>query len=244
MASRSFTIQTGVGPRGPQGPAGEGSGVDTFAELTDKASADIASINESVANALGLLAPKASPTFTGTVTTSVLTVNGAATFNDSIDFNDGTIVGMTAAAKTDWKSTLDISNVDNTSDATKNSATATLTNKTIDAADNTLSGTASSLVTGGSVIGLITESTTARTLSATDIHKKVRYTNASGCAITIPNGIGVSGTYIIGRRATGAGELSFSLGGSVTVNNSGIASITAGQEFALMALSANEYDFV
>lgn len=93
-------------------------------------------------------------------------------------------------------------------------------------------------------IGLITESTTARTLSASDIHKKIRYTNASGCAITIPNGIGVAGTYIIGRRATGAGALSFTLGGSVTVNNSGIASIAAGQEFALMALSANEYDFI
>lgn len=38
------------------------------------------------------------------------------------------------------KSDLGLGNVDNTSDATKNSATATLTNKTIDGADNTLIG--------------------------------------------------------------------------------------------------------
>lgn len=77
-----------------------------------------------------------------------LTVNGPATFNDSIDFNDGTIVGMTAAAKADWKSTLDIGNVDNTSDATKNAATATLTNKTINVSNNTLTGVALSDPTG------------------------------------------------------------------------------------------------
>jgi len=124
--------------RGPAGDAETGGGVDTFEELTDKASADLPAINTPLATALGLLAPKASPTFTGTVTTSVLTVNGAATFNDSIDFNDGTIVGMTAAAKTDWRTALSVENVDNTSDATKNAAVATLTNKTINGGGNTL----------------------------------------------------------------------------------------------------------
>jgi hypothetical protein len=46
------------------------------------------------------------------------------------------------------KSAVGLSNVDNTSDATKNSATATLTNKTISGSDNTLSNIAQSSITG------------------------------------------------------------------------------------------------
>lgn len=48
------------------------------------------------------------------------------------------------------KTDLAVSNVDNTSDATKNSATATLTNKTIDLTDNTVTGTTAEFNTANS----------------------------------------------------------------------------------------------
>lgn len=93
-------------------------------------------------------------------------------------------------------------------------------------------------------IPIMTESTTARTLAAGDLGTKIRCTNATSCELTIPASLGVVGAAIIVRRATGAGVISFTLGGGVTVNNSGVATITAGQEFALVAVGANEWDFV
>jgi hypothetical protein len=93
-------------------------------------------------------------------------------------------------------------------------------------------------------IPITTESTTARTLAAGDIGTKIRVTNATSCALTIPASLGVAGAAIIVRRATGAGAISFALGVGVTVNNSGVAAITAGQEFAIVAVGANEWDFV
>ena len=67
-----YRIKVGAAPMrvvvsGAQGPAGV-SGSSTFAGLTDKVTAPIATTNTSIADALALLAPKASPTFTGTVT--------------------------------------------------------------------------------------------------------------------------------------------------------------------------------
>jgi hypothetical protein len=51
------------------------------------------------------------------------------------------------------KADVGLDNVDNTSDATKNAATATLTNKTIDAANNTLVGVMSNpMTTGGDIV--------------------------------------------------------------------------------------------
>jgi hypothetical protein len=93
-------------------------------------------------------------------------------------------------------------------------------------------------------IPITTESTTARTLAAGDIGTKIRVTNATSCDLTIPASLGVAGAAIIVRRATGAGAISFTLGVGVTVNNSGVAAITAGQEFAIVAVGANEWDFV
>jgi hypothetical protein len=93
-------------------------------------------------------------------------------------------------------------------------------------------------------IPITTESTTTRTLAAGDIGTKIRVTNATSCDLTIPASLGVAGAAIIVRRATGAGAISFTLGVGVTVNNSGVAAITAGQEFAIVAVGANEWDFV
>jgi hypothetical protein len=91
-------------------------------------------------------------------------------------------------------------------------------------------------------IGITTEATTARTLTSGDYETKIRCTNASGCELTLNNGLGVAGRIIIVRRATGAGAIT--LAGTATINNSGVSGITAGQEFALVALDANTFDFV
>ncbi len=95
--------------RGPAGPAGEGGGASAFADLTDKTTAEIPTINTPLANALAAKAPKASPTFTGTATISSganLDVVG------SIDFGDATVVGMTSTAKTEWRNAIGIGTSD------------------------------------------------------------------------------------------------------------------------------------
>jgi hypothetical protein len=63
------------------------------------------------------------------------------------------------------KSDIGLSNVDNTSDATKNSATATLTNKTIDATSNTISN----IATTNLASGVLNTSTTMTGASNTQI---------------------------------------------------------------------------
>ena len=88
-----------------------------------------------------------------------------------------------------------------------------------------------------------TESTTARTIQASDRGTKIRCTNASGCALTINTGVGVAGEMIIVRRVTGAGSIT--LAGTATINNgSAVSGVSAGQEFALMAVDADTWDFV
>jgi hypothetical protein len=71
-----------------QGPAGTGGGATSFAELTDKATADIPTINIPLATALSLKAPLASPTFTGTVVLPSTTSIGTVT-NTEIGYVDG-----------------------------------------------------------------------------------------------------------------------------------------------------------
>ena len=70
MTATVYVAATGpTGPPGPQGPEGPpGTGSTSFAELTDKTTADIPTINTPLATALALKAPLASPTFTGVVT--------------------------------------------------------------------------------------------------------------------------------------------------------------------------------
>lgn len=92
-------------------------------------------------------------------------------------------------------------------------------------------------------MSIIPVSTSTLTLDSSHLYNKIRITTAGGCNITINAGLGVSGVPIIFRRATGAGAISFTLSG-VTINNNNVSSIAVEQEFALVAVGANEWDFV
>jgi|GEM_PF-867082 len=106
-------------------------------------------------------APLASPTFTGKVTTPALQVTtGAGTaghvLTSDISGNASWAVPPSApvssvngyvGAVTLAKADVGLGNVDNTSDATKNAASATLTNKTISGASNTLTNIPQNAVT-------------------------------------------------------------------------------------------------
>ena len=106
-------------------------------------------------------------------------------------------------------------NVDNTSDATKNSATATLTNKTIALSNNTVSWTTANFnaalsdwsfttlwgtetltnktLTDPKIVTTINNQTwTTYTLALTDHNKLVRLTNAAAIALTIPTNASVA----------------------------------------------------
>jgi hypothetical protein len=61
------------------GSSGSGSGVTSYAGLSDKATVDLPTVNTPLATALGLLAPRANPTLTGTVTVPTNTYTGLTT---------------------------------------------------------------------------------------------------------------------------------------------------------------------
>lgn len=105
-------------------------------------------------------APINNPTLTGTLTTPALKVTGGTLAAGKLLTSDAsgnatwqpapaapvTSVNTKTGAVTLDKTDVGLGNVDNTSDATKNSATATLTNKTISGASNTITNV--SLTTG------------------------------------------------------------------------------------------------
>lgn len=87
----------------------------------------------------------AGDTLAGTVGGGVDTAN-SPNANEFARFTDAnTIEGRTVA---ETKTDLSLNNVDNTSDATKNAAAVTLTNKTIDGGTNTLQNIAQASITG------------------------------------------------------------------------------------------------
>lgn len=113
--------------------------------------------------------------------------------------------------------------------------------------DTSLEAHRNSLFLGSSVRVPVIEdiSTSTRTLSALDYGKKLRFGNAGGCDITIPNDIGAIGEYFILRRLDTAGPLSLTLGGSVTVDGAAkISEVNPGNECAIMATGTNTYDLV
>lgn len=87
------------------------------------------------------------------------------------------VAGKTGAVTLD-KSDIGLSNVDNTSDATKNSASATLTNKTLDGASNTLQNIPQSAITN-------LTSNLSDKVSTSSATRKIYATDNSGAQITI-----------------------------------------------------------
>ena len=90
---------------------------------------------------------------------------------------------------------------------------------------------------------------TTRTLAASDTGVLLIFTNASGCAISIPTTPSPdwqADALIYGLRATGAGGLSFDVTGSnVTPNNSKIADVAVGGFFAIRRRgTTSTWDFV
>jgi len=119
---------------------------------------------------------------------------------------------------------------------------------TISDFDDTVSSNAK--LEGYSPIAIITESTTARSLSLTDISAYIRLTNASPCTITIPANATVDWageteppTIYVRVAATGIPTLS---NAGVTINDTlgVIAALEVGSTFALQWVSSNVWDII
>lgn len=129
--------------------------------------------------------PDASTTLVGTDTTQTLT---GKTLTSPV-INSPTGIG---------KSDVGLGNVDNTSDATKNSATATLTNKTISGASNTLSN-----------IGISSLSTTGTASSST-------YLRGDGAWAAISNGTFADTAFTLQDDGDATKQVKFQLAGVST----------------------------
>lgn len=113
------------------------------------------------------------------------------------------------------KGDVGLGNVDNTSDATKNSAAVTLTNKTIDYASNTLTGVSPRTRTINAQTG------TTYTFVIGDAGNTCTFANASPVTVTVPPNSSVAfptGTQI-DVAATGAGQVTLAQGSGVTINS-------------------------
>jgi hypothetical protein len=123
---------------------------------------------------------------------------------------DNFIVSVSSAwasrTPTQVKTTLSLNNVDNTSDATKDAATSTLTNKTL--TDPKINQTVNA------------QTGTTYTLVLTDASKFVTLSNASAITLTVPPNSSVAyptGTSI-DLAQIGAGQVTVAPGSGVTVN--------------------------
>ena len=127
------------------------------------------------------------------------------------------------------------------------SATGTSDSTTFLRGDNTWS---TPVASGYTPISIITESTTARSLSLTDIGAYIRLTNASSCTITIPTNstvdwAGEAEPPIIYVRVAATGVPTLSNAG-VTVNDAlgVIAALEEGSTFALQWVASNVWDII
>lgn len=134
-------------------------------------------------------------------------------------------------------------NVNNFDDTAKAKLNQAVTQTYLDSVISTLSGgsTPTALAT------VVTEGTTARTLSVGDVGFYIRLTNAAGCAITIPNDATAVWTFFpeIQFRIATATPPTLVLGAGVTVNGAAILpGLTLDQNFRLKKIGADAWDLV
>lgn len=106
-------------------------------------------------------------------------------------------------------------------------------------------------VSGGAVSSrannnIVTEATTARTLTLSDAYKYIRTTNASATAITIPPNADVAfevGTQIDFSQQ-GAGVLSFVAGSGVTINTTSLTMSARYAAATAVKVDTNEWDLI
>lgn len=117
--------------------------------------------------------------------------------------------GLTGTEKTNAKTNIDLQNVDNTSDATKNSAVATLTNKTLDkvitqeTVDATTTGANATITTATKTLHKLTLNTLVSIDGIDAINGMfLVLQNKTGVAVTINNNLGTAGKRIL--TGTGA----------------------------------------
>lgn len=137
-----------------------GGGSSTYAGLSDAATVNLPTVNTPLGSALNLKAPLASPALTGTPTapTAAAATNTTQVATTAHVFaeraNTATLTNKTLTAPVInsptgiVKADVGLGSVDNTSDASKNSAAVTLTNKTISGATNTLTNLPAANITG------------------------------------------------------------------------------------------------
>jgi len=147
------------------------------------------------------------------------------------------------ATATPTKADVGLGNVDNTSDATKNAAAATLTNKTISGSDNTLSDIPEAAVTGlvtdlaakANVSDLADKVSTATTINGHPLSGNVTVTGTD----VLPAQFGSGGKYLTTDGTSASwGDLT-SDPGKVTGSNNGVAT-----DLTLWVGTATQYDAI
>jgi len=106
------------------------------------------------------------------------------------------------------------------------------------------SGQREQTTTGAVASGpLKTETTTARTLAASDNGATINFTNGSAVTLTVPSGLGAG--FSCSLIQSGAGTVGVSAGGGVTINAASGATGIAAQYggAALVAVAADSFVF-
>lgn len=117
--------------------------------------------------------------------------------------------------------------------------------RTIATIDSTLCCVERDLRAATDADNIVTDATTARTLSLADAGQYLRFTNAGAITVTVPADAVTNfpvGTQIVLRRTTGAGAVT--LAGTPTVNGDASGSVAADGTFALKKVAADEWDFI
>ena len=213
-----------IGPAGPQGSVGSTGSTGPSAYQVAVSGGFVGSEAAWLASLVGDTGPQGPQGVPGEVTlvgTQTLT-------NKTIDIASNTLTGVqpTIVAGTtaqyyrgdkSWQTlnsaAVGLGSVDNTSDATKNTATATLTNKTIGGADNTLTADGTNAV-GFRTIPQNSQST-AYTCVLTDSGKHILHPSADTTARTFTIPANSSVAYPIGTAITFVNQAS---AGVVTIS--------------------------